>query len=157
MSLYNKLAQIEAKVGGIETRLGVPQRRNLLVRQIVDNHTAKTSTITDVLINPKPYITSVAPNLVNLQVAAEGVDQIFITASDLQVEIPRTYAKEFFVRQGFNKSMFMVDPPLTASGAIAYTNPTTKTINGTFCKLLYIRDNDPVKWLLVLRQEFDKR
>ncbi|WP_414579106.1 hypothetical protein [Anabaena sp. CCY 9402-a] len=148
---------VESKVGELEARLGIPQRRNLLVRQITNNHTARTSTISDSLINPRPYITNVSPRLVNLQVASEGVDQIFITASDLQVEIPRTYNKSFFLAHGITKTMFMVDPPLTPDGAIIYTNPTTKTLNGYFHNLIYLSDNDPTRWLLVLRQEADRR
>ncbi|MBD2457971.1 hypothetical protein H6G80_28390 [Nostoc sp. FACHB-87] len=157
MTLYSKLAEVEAKVGQIETKLGLPQRKNLLVRQIVNNHIAKTSVITDHLITPKPYITNVAPRLVNLQVASEGVDQVFIAASDTQVEIPRTYPKNFFLTVGSLKTIYMIDPPLTSGGAISYINPTTKTINGYFHNLIYLSDNDPTRWLLVLRQETDKR
>ncbi|AUT00895.1 hypothetical protein CLI64_11070 [Nostoc sp. CENA543] len=157
MTLYEKLAKVEAKVGGIEEKLGLPQRRHLLVRRIVHNHTAKTSTITDTLISPRPYITNVPPRLVNLQVASEGVDNLFISASDLQAEIPRTYPKSFFTVHGGVKTMYMVDPPLTQDGAIAYANPITKTLDGYFSKLIYLSDNDPTRWILVLRMEADRR
>lgn len=157
MTLYSKLAEVEAKVGQIEERLGLPQRKNLLVRQITHNHVAKTSVITDHLITPKPYITNVAPRLVNLQVASEGVDQVFIAASDTQVEIPRTYLKSFFLTVGSLKTIYMIDPPLNPDGSILYTNPVTRTINGYFHNLIYLADNDPTRWILVLRQETDKR
>ncbi|WP_144427538.1 hypothetical protein [Nostoc piscinale] len=93
----------------------------------------------------------------NLQVGTEGSDQLFITASDTQVEIPRIFPKSFFVVPGTLKTVYVIDPPLNPNGTVAYTNPTTKTIGAYFHNLIYLADNDPTRWILVLRQEADRR
>lgn len=157
MNLYQKLATIESKVAGIESKLGLPQRRHLLVRQLITNHTTKTQETVDTLILPKPYITTVSPRYVNLQVNIEGADSIFISINDLQVEIPRTYPNTLFSLPG-SKTSFVIDPPVDSNNQIVYTNPSTKALGKvSFYTLSFLSENEPTIWKLILRKEKDSK
>nr|WP_322686612.1 hypothetical protein [Nostoc sp. DedQUE07]MDZ8133233.1 hypothetical protein [Nostoc sp. DedQUE07] len=81
MNLFEKLAKIENKLATVEEKLGVPQRRYLLVRHRI---TGTGLSIEDTLINPKAYITSVSPRYINLQIGIPGADSIYINVNDLE-------------------------------------------------------------------------
>jgi len=158
MSLFDKLAIIEKKIAEIEAdKLGLPQRRHLLVRQTITNHAARTSETVDTLILPKPYIVNVSPRYVNLQVNIEGADSIFISVNDLQVEIPRTFPKSLFLPES-GKSTFILEPPVSDSNQIIYSDPSTKAIAGaSFYSLVFLSEDDPTRWKLILRKEIDRK
>jgi hypothetical protein len=158
MSLFNKLAQIENKLADLEVKLGNPQRRHLLVRQTINDSISRTTTINDTLILPQPYITNVSPKFTNLQVAIQGADSIFISINDLEVEIPRVYPKSLFLTDSNIKSTFVLDPPLGSSNQIIYSNPVKKELAGSyFYKLIFLSENEPTVWRLVLSRERDIR
>jgi hypothetical protein len=156
MTLYQKLAEVESKVAGIEVALGIPERRNLLVRHQILNQTTRVYDYTDTLILPQPYITSVPLRLVNLPI--EGANSITIQINDIQVEIPRTFSKSLFTpEENTTTARFILDPPIS-NNQVIYTNPTTKTISGaTFYRMIMLMDNDPTLWKLILRKEKDSK
>lgn len=158
MSLFQKLAIIENKIAAVEGKLGLPQRRHLLVRKKITNHINKTEEIQDTLILPQPYIINVSPKFVNLQINVEGADSIGISINDLQVEIPRTYPKTLFLSETSTKSTFILEPPLNSSNQIIYSNPSTKVIAGaSFYNLLFLSEDDPTIWKLILSKEIDSK
>ncbi|MBD2515193.1 hypothetical protein H6G93_09265 [Nostoc sp. FACHB-973] len=155
MTLFQKLAQIEDKIGKIETYLGVPQRRNLLVRQVETNRNNRVTTTIDTLLQPRPYITSVSPKLANLQVNIEGADSVFLSTDDIQVEVSRTIDKTLFIPTGNIRNSFILEPPVV-NNLVVYSNVSTKEIAGAkFYKLIALFDSDPVVWKLILRKEKD--
>ncbi len=144
-------------MASIETKLGLPQRRDLVLRTQTYDPDQKKVITTDTVINPKPYITTVQPRYSNLQVSIEGMDSIFISANDLQVEIPRTYPKEIFNPADKSTVRFYVDVSLDPSNQIIYQDPATKKIDDYSYKLVFVIDEDPVVWKLILTRERDKR
>lgn len=161
MTLFSKLAVVENKLAGIEAdKLGLPQRRHLLVRHKTHNTTTRTETIEDTLIIPKPYITSVSPRFANLQIAIEGANSIFLSINDVQVEIPRVYPKSLFTPSGNTKVRFgfVIDPPVNNSNQVIYSNALTKDIEGVdFYKLVFLSDSNPTVWNLILQKERDTK
>ncbi|WP_427162625.1 hypothetical protein ACQFX9_14380 [Aliinostoc sp. HNIBRCY26] len=156
--LYEKLALVENKLAKVDEKLGLPQRRHLLVRHNIYNTTTKRLEPVDTLIIPKPYITSVSPRFANLQVAVEGADSIFLSINDIQVEIPRVYPKSLFTPGGNNKVRFVIDPPVSENNQVIYSNPTTKAIDGVdFYKLVFLSDSNPTVWNLILQRERDRK
>jgi hypothetical protein len=156
MSLFTKLAEVENKLAKLETSLGNPQRRHLLVRQTITNNATRTTSINDSLILPQPYITTVSPKYTNLQIAIQGADSIFISINDIQVEIPRVYPKELFFSDSYTKSTFVLDPPLDSNNQIVYSNPLKKELAGHyFYKLIFLSENEPTVWKLILTREKD--
>ncbi|MFS0515142.1 hypothetical protein ACEYW6_10515 [Nostoc sp. UIC 10607] len=156
MNLYEKLAVIESKVGAIEVKLGVPQRRHFLVRTYSLNPSLKTRIITDTLITPRPSINSVSPRYANLQVSIEGADSIYISLNDIEVTIPRIYPKTLFIPNGDDTTEFIIDPPVNNFNQIIYSNPTTKTLVGVSkYQLIYLSENDSTVWKLILRRDKD--
>lgn len=158
MSLYSKLAEVEGKVAQIEDKLGLPQRRNLLVRHEAYNHSTRLATITDTLISPKPYITSISPRFANLPVGIEGSsNSIYLAISDLQVEVPRTLPKNLFIPVVDTTIHFVLEPPVN-NNQVVYSNPTTKEIDGAvFYTMVMFMDDDPTRWKLILRKLRDSR
>jgi hypothetical protein len=155
MTLYQKLAEVESKVGAIEVRLGLPERKHLAVRQRVFNTSTKVYDVVDTLIIPQPYITSVPPRYSNLQVSIEGADSVYLSINDLMVEIPRTYPKSLFIPEGNTSARFILEPPVS-NNQIVYSNSNTKTIDGVrFYRNITLFDNDPVVWKLILTKEKD--
>ncbi|MEA5603707.1 hypothetical protein [Nostoc sp. UHCC 0252] len=156
MNLYEKLAKIENKLGSVEERLGIPQRKNLLVRHTSTDPVTRAPFIEDTLILPKPYITSVAPRFVNMQIAIEGADSIYITVNDLQVEIPRVYPITLFQPEGRTRALFILNPSVTY-GTINYSNPTTKALtNIKLYRSVYVDDSNPTIYRLILTEHKDK-
>ncbi len=157
MNLYEKLAKIENKLAQVETSLGVPQRRYLLVRHTVTDPITRTPNIEDTLINPKAYITSVSPRLVNLQIAIPGADSIYVSINDLQVEIPKVYPITLFKPEGKTRAMFILDPTVTY-GTIVYSNPATKSFNNPkIYNLVYVDDTQSTVYKLILTGQKDKK
>lgn len=157
MSLYAKLAKVEEKVAFIEGNLGLPQRRNLLVRHQVLNTNTRQVVITDTLLSPKPYIATIPPRFVNLPVAIEGADSIYLSVNDLLVELPRTFPKSLFTPGGNTTVRFVLEPPIS-NNLVVYTNPTTKTIEGAvYYVLAVLLDDDPTLWKLILRKNKDDK
>ncbi|MEH1858034.1 MAG: hypothetical protein V7L21_08535 [Nostoc sp.] len=157
MNLYEKLAKIENKLAQVETSLGVPQRRYLLVRHTVTDLITHAPNIEDTLINPKAYITSVSPKFVNLQIAIPGADSIYVSVNDLQVEIPKVYPITLFKPEGKTRAMFILDPPVTY-GTIVYSNPTTKFFNNPkLYSLVYVDDTQSTVYKLILTGQRDKK
>lgn len=154
-NLFTKLAQLEVKLSTIESdKLGVPQRKRLLARKSIYNPTTKVTTIEDTLISPKVFLTSVSPKYINLQVAIEGSNTINISINDIQVEIPRTYPKEFFT----NRIKFVIEPPLKEDGTVDYSNLSTKQLlNADWYNLRVIDDRSSIVWTLILSKELDKK
>lgn len=158
MGLYDKLAKIEDKISDIETKLGLPQRRHLLVRTYSYNTSSKRQITTDTLILPRPYITLVQPRYANLQVSIEGVDSVYISLNDVEVEIPRTHPKTLFIPNGDARAEFIIDPPVNNFNQIIYSNPSTKALAGSSnYKLIYLSEKEPTTWKLILRKETDSR
>ncbi|AFY49002.1 hypothetical protein Nos7524_3202 [Nostoc sp. PCC 7524] len=156
-SLYQKLSQIEGKMAEIDIRLGIPQRRNLLIRHQSLNPTTRQLEIVDTLVQPKPLITSIPPKFVNLPVSIEGADSIFLSINDIQVEIPRTHPKRLFIPEGNTRAIFILEPPIS-NNQVVYINPATKTINGAdIYRLVVLMENDPTLWKLILRRDKDKK
>ncbi|MEA5625312.1 hypothetical protein [Nostoc sp. UHCC 0251] len=156
MSLYEKLAQIEEKISEVEIKLGLPQRRHLLVRTHSYNSTSKIRVTTDTLILPRPYINPVSPRYANLQVSIEGADSIYISLNDIEVEIPRTKLKTLFIPNGDDRTEFIIDPPVDSFNQIIYSDPTTKALAGTsMYKLIYLSEKEPTVWKLILRKDMD--
>jgi hypothetical protein len=142
--LFEKLAQLEEKLGFIDRQLGIPQRKYLLVRNQLANKVPE-----DTLISA--FITNVNPRLVGLLAG-----NVVIKASNFQVEIPRTSPLNLFIREDKYRATFLIDPPLNLAGEIQYSNSTTKSIEGaTFCKLIHIIDSDPVIHTLILSKDKD--
>jgi hypothetical protein len=141
------MAELYSRVTEIETHLGMPQRRSLLVR----NHDSKAKVNQDFLISPPPYITSVPIKLVGLPFG-----NITVSQNDFLVEIPRTASEDLFVKKtGTGRVTFVIDPPIQ-NGQIIYSNPTTKSIDsGIKCRLLYLYDDDPLIWKLILTKDKD--
>jgi hypothetical protein len=157
MNLYEKLAKIENKLALVETSLGVPQRRYLLVRHTITDPVTRIPSIEDTLINPKAYITSVSPRFVNLQIAIPGADSIYVSINDLQVEIPKVYPITLFKPEGKTRAMFILDPPVTY-GTIVYSNPTTKAFdNPKVYSLIYVDDTQSTVYKLILTGQRDKK
>ena len=162
MNLYEKLARIENKLATVEEKLGVPQRRYLLVRHTVTDPITRTPSIEDTLINPKAYITSVSPRFVNLQIAIPGADSIYVSINDLEVEIPKVYPITLFKPTLFKpecktRVMFILDPPVTY-GTIVYSNPTTKSFNNPkIYSLVYVDDTQSTIYKLILTGQRDKK
>ncbi|MBD2168058.1 hypothetical protein H6G04_27105 [Calothrix membranacea FACHB-236] len=157
MSLYTKLAEVEGKIAAVEVKLGLPQRRHLLVRHKTLNTTTRLEEITDTLILPQPYVVNISPRFANLQVAIEGADSIYLSVNDLQVEIPRTFPKSLFLPSAPTRATFTLEPPIS-NNQVVYSNPTTKVINGVKTyKLLALMESDPTLWKLVLRKESDNK
>jgi len=156
MTLYEKLAEVESKIGAIEVKLGLPQRRNLIVRQRVLNTTTNTYNEVDTLILPQPFITSVPPRYANLQINIEGSSNaLYLSINDLIVEIPRTYPKSLFAPEVNTNVRFILDPPVT-DNQVVYTNPSTNFISGAkFYRNITLIDDDPVIWKLILVKEKD--
>lgn len=158
MPLYQKLAEIESKMAGIEVKLGHPSRRNLLVRNKLYNQVTKLEEIEDTLILPRPFINPIPPRYVNLQVSIEGVNSVFISINDLEVEIPRTIPKTLFLPEGKGRVVFIIDPPLNEDNQIIYTDPSTKTLVGySTYKLLFISEKEPSVWKLILSKNIDNK
>ncbi|MDZ8259455.1 hypothetical protein [Nostoc sp. ChiQUE01b] len=158
MSLYEKLAQIEDKISGIEVKLGLPQRRHLLVRKYSYNTPLKVQVTIDTLILPRPYINPVPPRYANLQVSIEGSDSIYLSLDDVEVEIPRTKPKTLFIPDGDDRVEFIIDPPVNNFNQIIYSNPAIKALAGTSnYKLIYLSEKEPTTWKLILRKETDNR
>jgi hypothetical protein len=155
MNLCEKLAKIENKLALVETSLGVPQRRHLLVRHRI---TGTGLVIEDTLINPKAYVTSVSPRYINLQIAIPGADSIYVAVNDLEVEIPKVYPSSLFTKSSPGDSLsFILDPPVTY-GTIVYPNPTTKEfINPKTYELKYIDDTQSTIYKLILTKKIDKK
>ncbi|MEH1803226.1 MAG: hypothetical protein V7L13_29500 [Nostoc sp.] len=157
MNLYGKLGQIENKLATVEEKLGVPQRRYLLVRNTITDPTTRAPIIEDTLINPKAYITSVSPRFVNLQIAIPGADSIYVTVSDLEAEIPKVYPITLFKPEGKTRAMFILDPPVTY-GTIVYSNPSTKSFNNPkLYSLVYVDDTQSTVYKLILTGQKDKK
>lgn len=159
MTLYQKLAEVESKLAGIEAnKLALPQRRHLLVRHQILNQSTRLVEFTDTLILPQPYITSVPLRLINLPLAIEGANNsITLQVSDLLVEIPRTFSKTLFLPLGNTTATFILEPPIS-NNQVVYTNPTTKEISGAnIYRMMVLMDNDPTLWKLILRKEKDRR
>ncbi|BAY23719.1 hypothetical protein NIES2100_35110 [Calothrix sp. NIES-2100] len=157
MSLYTKLAEVEGKIAAVEERLGLPQRRYLLVRHSTLNTTTRLVEITDTLILPRPYAVNISPRFANLQVSIEGADSIYLSVNDLQVEIPRTFTKSLFLPSAPTRAIFILEPPVN-NNQVVYSNPTTKEINGVKpYKLLALMENDPTLWKIILRRESDSK
>ncbi|MCW5317930.1 hypothetical protein GTQ43_30425 [Nostoc sp. KVJ3] len=157
MNLYEKLAKIENKLATVEEKLGVPQRRHLVVRHTITDPITRAPSIEDTLINPKAYITSVSPRFVNLQIAIPGADSIYISINDLQVEIPKVYPITLFKPEGKTRAMFILDPPVTY-GTIVYSNPTTKSFdNPNIYSLVYVDDTQSTVYKLILTGQRDKK
>ncbi|MEH1966752.1 hypothetical protein [Nostoc sp.] len=158
MGLYDKLAQIEDKLSGVEVKLGLPQRRHLLVRTYSYNTSSRLEITTDTLILPKPYITLVPPRYANLQVSIEGADSVYISLNDVEVEIPRTKSKTLFIPNGNPRTEFIIDPPVNNFNQIIYSNSSTKELAGASnYKLIYLSEKEPTVWKLILRKEADSR
>lgn len=158
MTLYEKLALVERKMANVEVKLGHPNRRNLLVRKYAYNTVSKVQEIEDILILPKPFINPVSSRYVNLQVAIEGADSIFISIDDLEVEIPRTHPKTLFKPNGDERVEFMLDPLLDESNQIIYSNISTKSLaKGYRYRLIFISEKDPTVWKLILRKNKDTK
>ncbi|MBD2060505.1 hypothetical protein H6F88_31685 [Oculatella sp. FACHB-28] len=158
MKLFAKLAQIEEKIGEIEVRLGVPQRRFLLVRTSIGQ--SNIPEYEDEFIFPPPYITS-APRKYTGNVVGNGNSAIVISHSDFYVELPRTRPYSFLnpASSGSkSRNIFIIDPPASMipediDSSLDYFNQTT---NGFNCRLLFVDDSDPVVYKLILRNEKDK-
>lgn len=154
--IYDKLAQVESKLASLEVKLGLPQRKNLLIRKRKLNNVTKLLEITDILLNPKPHVTSVSPKYQNLQISIEGADSIFITASDYQVEIPRTVNKSLFEPVQGETVRCLLEPPLNELGQIIYTDELNKEIEAAkWCNIVFIDDNHPTVWKLIITKNFD--
>lgn len=147
-TFYDHMASLYEDVLALEVDLGMPQRRNLVIR----HSDSKAKTIQDYLINPRPYITSVPIKLVGMMFG-----NITVSQNDFLVEIPRTSPENLFVKkEGEARVTFIIDPPLTENGQINYSNPATKLISsGIKCRLLYLDGNDPIIWKLILTKEKD--
>ncbi|NEU81493.1 hypothetical protein [Nostoc sp. UIC 10630] len=157
MNLYEKLAKIENKLAQVETSLGVPQRRYLLVRHTVTDPITRAPSTEDTLINPKAYITSVSPRYVNLQISIPGADSIYVTVNDLEVEIPKVYPITLFKPEGKNRAIFILDPPVTY-GTVVYSNPATKSFNNPkLYSLVYVDDTHSTVYKLILTGQRDKK
>lgn len=155
MSLYTKLSEVERKIAAVEVKLGLPQRRHLLVRHKTLNTTTRLEEITDTLILPQPYVVNVAPRFVNLDVSVEGANSVFLSINDLQVEIPRTFPKSLFLPSDPTRATFALEPPVS-NNQVVYSNPTTKVINGLGAyTLLALLENDPTLWKLIFRKQLD--
>lgn len=156
MTLYEKLAQVESIIGEVEVKLGLPQRRHLIVRQRVFNSTTRIYDEVDTLILPQPFITSIPPKYANLQINIEGSNNsIYLSINDLMVEIPRTLPKSLFLPDGNANTRFILDPPVT-NNQIVYTNPANNSIDGAkFYRNITLIDDDPVIWKLILVKEKD--
>lgn len=158
MKLYQQLALVENKIAKIEGALGLPQRRHLLIRHQTYNTTTKTINIVDNLVIPKPYITSVSPRFSNLQISVEGADSIFISINDMQVEIPRLYSKSLIAPSGNTKSRFVIDPPVDNNNQIIYSNPSTKDLGAVdYYRLIFLSENNPTAWNLILTKDKDRK
>ncbi|MFN6486290.1 MULTISPECIES: hypothetical protein [unclassified Nostoc] len=157
MNLYEKLAKIENKLSLVEDKLGVPQRRYLLVRHTITDPITRAPNIEDTLINPKAYITSVSPRFVNMQIAIPGADSIYVTVNDLEVEIPKVYPITLFKPEVKTRAIFILDPPVTY-GTVVYSNPTTKSFNKpNIYSLVYANDTYSTVYKLILTEQRDKK
>lgn len=160
MKLFNKLAQIEEKIGSIEVKLGLPQRRYLLVR--TSQFDGNVRTYNDELILPQPYITT-APRKYTGNVIGSGDSAIVVSQSDYYVELPRTRPYSFLnpaSTRANNRPTFIIDPPASmipedAPYSQDYFNQTTQTASGINCKLLFVDDTDPILYKLILRKDKD--
>lgn len=155
MKLFNKLAAIEEKIGAIETNLGLPQRRHLLIRTSVSQ--TNVAQYVDELILPSPYITT-APRKYVGNVVGES---IIVSQSDYYVELPRTRSYSFLnpASSGSKSRVtFIIDPPPPELPQdLQYISEYfDQTTNGIFCKLIFVDDTDPVIYRLILRKEKDK-
>jgi hypothetical protein len=153
MALFDKLAQISATIAKVEIKLGVPQRRHLFLRKTVYDDVSKEVSTEDILLTPKPYITSVNPRYVDLDLSVNGLNSIFkIAANDLEVIIPRTYPPSLF--EGTIKAI--VDPPVDEEGNVIYSNPLTKTFtNVNWWIVKYFSDKDKTNWKIIIGKEAD--
>ncbi|MBD2256657.1 hypothetical protein [Pseudanabaena sp. FACHB-2040] len=158
MSLFDKLAAIEDIGAKIETRLGVPQRRYLLVRHHgVDEQ--KRPTLTDYLILPKPLINTASPRLIGLLIGNEE-QGVSVSSTDLTAEFSRVTPYEWLVRPDSKRVTAVVDPSVQTfsdgSVAVEYTNPVTKQLaGGTPCRIIQVGTSDPTLWKLILRRDKD--
>lgn len=144
-SLFSKLAEVESKLAMVESdKLGVPQRKNLLIRKSTFDKSTKVTNTQDILVSPKPYITTVKPRYINLSVAIEGVNTITISLQDIQAEIPRVYPIETFDRAK------AVINPLIINGI-----PQLNNVN--WYSIVFVDDRDPVVWTLILTKDKDKK
>jgi hypothetical protein len=159
MTVYTKLAEVDAKVAELESNLGLPHRINLLARHQTYNTVTKSLEVEDILITPKARITPVSPKLVNLQISVEGADSIFITINDMQVELPRTVSKDTILKPESNtKVRFYINPPLDVNGDIIYTPSNTKNLPGEYVyRLIFLDESSAIRWRLILTRERDKK
>ncbi|BAY64984.1 phage tail sheath protein fi-like protein [Calothrix brevissima NIES-22] len=101
MTLYQKLAEVEDKISSIEVKLGLPQRKHLLVRHQTLNQN-NVRLITDTLILPKPYITNISPRFANLQVAFEGVDGLGMRVINSLLDTPNSASFVYAIENSFD-------------------------------------------------------
>lgn len=154
MSLFDKLAEVEDVAACIESRLGLPQRRYLLLRHQYLNDARTATVIEDHLVCPSPFITSAPPRLQGLLIGNEET-AVSITSTDLYVELSRVTPYSAFVRTDKKRAVAIVDPPV-AYGQVQYSNRTTKEIEGGIrCRIIHVEDDDDTLWKLILRKERD--
>ena len=140
----------------IETRLGLPQRRHLLLRHQVLNEARTATIIQDYLVHPRPYITTAPARLLGLLVGNEET-AISVTSTDLYAELSRETPYATFVSptNTQKRATAFVDPPVRG-GAVVYSNRLTKEVAGGIrCRILHVDDSDPTLWKLILRREKD--
>lgn len=153
--IYNKLWEIEEKVAKLEKRLGLPQRRDLMIRKALYNNQTNDIEITDILIEPTPHITFIKPQYLNLQISVEGADSIFISKNDLQVEIPRTVPKETFLTTEEETLKIRPDPPLNELREIDYIDEFKNIEGSNWYRMIFLDESDPVVWTLILTKDYD--
>lgn len=153
MNLYQKLTAIEDKSSQLETRLGLPQRRNLLLR--VASVVGQNRTFEDTLFVPRPYITVVPPSLVGVALGGRvTASNVQISESDLKVELSRRYPLDLFVRKDEKRITFILEPKVDAANKVVYS--TNQKVEGIPCRFVGVFEDDPLIWTLVLRKEFDE-
>ncbi|MBW4421195.1 MAG: hypothetical protein KME13_18500 [Myxacorys californica WJT36-NPBG1] len=134
----------------LETNLGLPQRRHLLVRKSYLN-SSNVRVYDDSLILPRPYIASVPVKLIGLPIGSITVSQ-----ADFQVEVSRSQLIDSYIKEDKSRIILYIDPPVVDS-EIQYINLTTKTLStGIKCSLIHVIDDDPTILKLILRREKDK-
>ena len=158
MTVYQKLAIIEAKMATLEHSLGLPQRINLLLRHQTYNKITKVIDIVDTVLAPIPHIVPVPIKYINLQISIEGADSIFITTNDIQIEIPRTVSKTIFLPGGDTKVRYLIDPPLNVNNEPIYSPSNTTNIPDKYWyRLIFLDESDPTVWKLIVTRERDKK
>lgn len=150
-SLYKRLTAIDDRIADMESMLGLPQRRNLLLRHSTLANNARV--YTDTIIEPQPYITNVSPRLVGLQIG-----KVEVSITDFQCEISRSIPLDLLIRTDNQRVIAIIDPPVDIAGRVIYSHAATKTIDGGIpCRVLNVRDDDSTVWRCILQKEIDQK